>query len=169
MDLVLDTLGTGRHYRVLIIVDYCDCWCPHLEPGTTLTGRHVAEVLEHLCDTVGLPRTIVVDNGAEFISRVMLGSALDQDVRLHFIQSGKPTQNAFVESFNGRLRAERLNLNWFEDLADARAKLEAWRVDFNSQWPHIWLGNITPGVYRREALAAGNLSEYLFGAPQHVT
>lgn len=158
MDFVSDAFASGRRFRVLTIVDDFDRSCPHLEAGISLTGKHVVEVLEMLRETIGLPRTIVVDNGTEFTSRAMLNWALDNNVNLHFIAPGKPTQNAFIESFNGRLRAECLNLNWFEDLTEARAKLETWRVDYNTVRQHGELGKLTPEAYRRRALEAATLT-----------
>jgi len=159
MDFVSDAFASGRRFRVLTIVDDFDRSCPWLEAGVSLTGAHVVEVLERLRETIGLPRTIVVDNGTEFTSRAMLNWALDHGVNLHFIAPGKPTQNAFVESFNGRLRAECLNLNWFEDLAEARAKLETWRVDYNTVREHGELGKLTPEAYRRQVLEAATLAK----------
>ena len=158
MDFVSDAFASGRRFRILTIVDDFDRSSPRLEPGVSLTGRHVADVLEQLREATGLPRTIVVDNGTEFTSRAMLDWAYQRGVHLHFIAPGKPTQNAFVESFNGRLRAECLNLHWFADLDDARAKLEAWRIDYNTVRPHGPLGKLTPEAYRRQALQAATLS-----------
>ena len=158
MDFVSDAFASGRRFRILTIVDDFDRSSPRLEPGTSLTGRHVADVLDQLHETTGLPRTIVVDNGTEFTSRAMLDWAHKRGVHLHFIAPGKPTQNAFVESFNGRLRAECLNLHWFADLDDARAKLEAWRIDYNTVRPHGPLGKMTPEAFRRQALQAATLS-----------
>jgi putative transposase len=159
MDFVSDAFASGRRYRVLTILDEFDRASPRLEPGTTLTGKHVVDVLEELRDTVGLPRAIVVDNGTEFTSRAMLAWALARGVHLHFIAPGKPTQNAFIESFNGRLRAECLNVNWFEDIDEAREKLEVWRVDYNTVRPHGPLGKVTPEAYRRQALEAATLTQ----------
>lgn len=158
MDFVSDAFASGRRFRILTIVDDFDRSSPRLEPGTSLTGRHVADVLDQLHETTGLPRTIVVDNGTEFTSRAMLDWAHKRGVHLHFIAPGKPTQNAFVESFNGRLRAECLNLHWFADLDDARAKLEAWRIDYNTVRPHGPLGKMTPEAFRHQALQAATLS-----------
>jgi putative transposase len=159
MDFVSDAFASGRRFRVLTILDEFDRTSPRLEPGTTLTGKHVADVLEELRETVGLPRSIVVDNGTEFTSRAMLSWALERGVHLHFIAPGKPTQNAFIESFNGRLRAECLNVNWFDDLDEAREKLEVWRIDYNTVRPHGPLGKVTPEAYRRQALEAAKLPE----------
>ena len=158
MDFVSDAFASGRRFRILTIVDDFDRSSAWLEPGVSLTGRHVTEVLEQLRERTGLPRTIVVDNGTEFTSRAMLDWAYQRGVHLHFIAPGKPTQNAFVESFNGRLRAECLNLHWFADLDDARAKLEAWRIDYNTVRPHGPLGKMTPEAFRRQALQAATLS-----------
>ena len=158
MDFVSDAFASGRRFRILTIVDDFDRSSAWLEPGVSLTGRHVTEVLEQLRERTGLPRTIVVDNGTEFTSRAMLDWAYQRGVHLHFIAPGKPTQNAFVESFNGRLRAECLNLHWFADLDDARAKLEAGRIDYNTVRPHGPLGKMTPEAFRHQALQAATLS-----------
>jgi putative transposase len=159
MDFMCDAFACGRRFRVLTIVDDFDRSCPRLEAGASLTGAHVVEVMRRLQATTGIPRTIVVDNGTEFTSRAMLNWAYENNVHLHFIAPGKPTQNAFIESFNGRLRAECLNVHWFADLDDARHKLEAWRVDYNTVRPHGPLGKLTPEAFRRRALDQAKLSQ----------
>jgi putative transposase len=144
MDFQHDLLATGQRFRSLNIVDDFSRECPAIEVDTSLPGVRVVRVLDRLAEARGLPREIVVDNGPE-----MIGKALDQwawrnRVRLHFIDLGKPTQNAFIESFNGRFRDECLNENWFLNLADARRIIEAWRLDYNSSRPHSALGYATP-------------------------
>jgi putative transposase len=101
-------------------------------------------VLDRLAETRGLPKEIILDNGPEMIGRVLDQWAWRNGVRLHFIDLGKPTQNAFIESFNGRFRDECLNENWFLDLTDARQIIETWRIDYNSSRPHSALGYATP-------------------------
>jgi putative transposase len=144
MDFQHDLLATGQRLRTLNIVDDFSRECPAIEIDTSLPGARVVRVLERLAETRGLPKEIIVDNGPE-----MIGKALDQwawrnGVRLHFIDPGKPTQNAFIESFNGRFRDECLNQHWFLDLTDARRIVEAWRIDYNSSRPHSALSYATP-------------------------
>jgi putative transposase len=144
MDFQHDLLATGQRFRSLNIVDDFSRECPAIEVDTSLPGARVVRVLDRLAETRGLPKEIIVDNGPE-----MIGKALDQwawryGVRLHFIDLGKPTQNAFIESFNGRFRDECLNENWFLDLTDARRIIEAWRIDYNSSRLHSALGYATP-------------------------
>jgi len=144
MDFQHDLLATGQRFRSLNIVDDFSRECPAIEVDTSLPGARVVRVLERLAETRGLPHEIILDNGPE-----MIGKALDQwawryGVRLHFIDLGKPTQNAFIESFNGRFRDECLNENWFLDIHDARRIIEAWRIDYNSSRPHSALGYATP-------------------------
>jgi putative transposase len=144
MDFQHDLLATGQRFRSLNIVDDFSRECPAIEVDTSLPGARVVRVLERLAETRGLPKEIIVDNGPE-----MIGKALDQwawryGVRLHFIDLGKPTQNAFIESFNGRFRDECLNENWFLDIHDARRIIEAWRIDYNSSRPHSAVGYATP-------------------------
>ena len=117
---------------------------PALEVDTSLSGVRVARVLDRAAERYGLPETIVSDNGPEFISKALDRWAYERGVTLHFIQPGKPTQNAFAESFNGRFREECLNEHWFTTLADAREKIEAWRRDYNTARPHGSLGHLTP-------------------------
>jgi putative transposase len=144
MDFQHDLLATGQRFRSLNIVDDFSRECPAIEVDTSLPGARVVRVLDRLAETRGLPKEIIVDNGPE-----MIGKALDQwawryGVRLHFIDLGKPSQNAFIESFNGRFRDECLNENWFLDIHDARRIIEAWRIDYNSSRPHSALGYATP-------------------------
>jgi len=115
-----------------------------IEVDTSLPGLRVVRVLERLRERRGTPAAIQVDNGTEFTSRVVDQWAYQHQVALHFIERGKPTQNAFIESFNGKFRDECLNQNWFVDLRDAREVIEAWRVDYNTVRPHSSLGYRTP-------------------------
>jgi len=150
MDFVSDALGGGRKFRALTIVDDFTRESPAIEGDTSLPGDRVVRVLEQFAVTRGLPKTIVCDNGPEF-----RGEALDQwadrrGVALQFIQPGKPIQNAYAESFNGRLRDECLNESWFVSLADARTTIEAWRVDYNVARPHSGLADRTPEEFAKE-------------------
>jgi len=152
MDFVSDALGDGRRFRALTIVDDFTRESPAIEVDTSLPGERVVRVLEQLAATRGLPQAIVCDNGPEF-----RGEALDQwadrrGIALQFIQPGKPIQNAFAESFNGRLRDECLNESWFMSLADAQQTIEAWRIDYNVARPHSGLADRTPEEFAKELL-----------------
>jgi putative transposase len=149
MDFVTDRLESGRQFRVLTVVDHFSRECPLLEAGVSMTGRTVARALERLSFTRPLPGVITVDNGSEFYSRVMDSWAYRRGVQLEFIRPGKPVENAFIESFNGRLRDECLNANLFFSIDDARRKLEAWRLDYNTHRPHSSLGDRTPTEFAR--------------------
>ena len=149
LDFVHDTLETGRRIRTLNIVDDFTRECLAIEVDTSLSGRRVARVLEAIGVRRGFPQTIVMDNGTELTSLVMACWARDRKVRLHFIQPGKPTQNAFIESFNGRFRDECLNEHEFATLAYARSIIESWRLDYNANRPHKALGNRTPEAFAR--------------------
>lgn len=144
MDFVRDTLGTGRAFRALTILDNCTRECPVIEVDFSLPGARVAAVLDRLAVTRGLPRTISVDNGPEFAGHDLDAWAYAHGVMLDFIEPGKPVQNAFIESFNGTFREECLNQNWFVSLADAQQTIEAWRIDYETERPHSKLRDLTP-------------------------
>jgi putative transposase len=147
MDFMSDALADGRRFRVLNVVDDFSRECLASEAGRSLTGRHVVQVLERLAQQRGLPKAIVSDNGPEFCSRVVDAWAHSQNVQLRFIRPGKPVENAYVESFNGRCRDECLNEQLFVTIDEARSHLEAWRLDYNRARPHSSLGNLTPEEY----------------------
>lgn len=147
MDFVHDGCANGRRLKVLAVVDDCTRECLALETDTSLSGERVARVLDRLRVTRGLPRHIVVDNGPEFISRTLDEYAYQHQVTLSFIQPGKPQQNAYVESFNGKFRDECLNQHWFTHLNDAQAKIETWRQDYNRYRPHTSLNHLSPEEY----------------------
>jgi putative transposase len=149
MDFVSDALTGSRRFRCLTIVDDATREAPELLVDTSISGVRVARVLDHLRETRGLPEVIVVDNGPEFTSAAMHRWARLNGVRLHFIDPGKPTQNAYVESFNGKFRDTCLNAHWFVDLEDARRTIETWRVDYNEVRPHSSIGRRPPAVYAR--------------------
>lgn len=150
MDFVSDALESGRRFRTLTITDLFTHETPALEVDVSLTGYRVAEVLDRLKQTHGLPRAIVCDNGTEFTSKIMDQWSHKNKVELKFIQPGKPNQNAYCESFNARLRDECLNANWFANLAEAREIIEAWRKEFNEERPHSSLKNKTPKMFALE-------------------
>jgi len=149
MDFVHDALHDGRRIRLLNVVDDCTRESLAIEVDTSLPGTRVIEVLERLADLRGLPRTIVADNGPEFAGRALDLWAHERGVAIDFIRPGKPVDNAFVESFNGRLRDECLNENWFQSLGEARDVIESWREDYNDVRPHRSLGGRTPSEYAR--------------------
>jgi len=131
MDFQHDVLATGQRFRTLNIVDDFSRECPAIEVDTSLPGARVVRVLERLGESCSLPQEIVLDNGPEMIGRALDEWAYRNGVRLNFIEPGKPVQNAFIESFDGKFRDECLNEHWFLDLADAREIIEAWRIDYN--------------------------------------
>lgn len=144
MDFVHDQLATGRKLRVLTVVDTFSRYVPVLDARFTYRGEDVVATLEQVCKRTGYPATIRVDQGSEFISKDMDLWAYANDVTLDFSRPGKPTDNAFIEAFNGRFRAECLNAHWFMSLEDAAEKLEAWRRDYNEERPHGAIGNKVP-------------------------
>jgi len=154
MDCTADVLETGRRFRILTIVDQFSRECPLLEADYSLTAPKVIAGLERRKAERGLPTAITVDNGPEFAGRAMDAWAYRNNVKLDFIRPGKPVENAFIESFNGRLRDECLNTQAFGSLEDARQKLEAWRVDYNLCRPHSALGHLPPSEFARTRLAA---------------
>ena len=147
MDFVTDSIVTGRRFRALVIVDDYSRECPAIEVDTSLGGRRVVEVLERLGETRGLPEVITVDNGPEFTGQALDEWAYRNGVKLNFIRPGKPIENAYAESFIGRLRDECLNDNWFISLKDARDIIESWRIDYNDGRPHSSLGGLAPTEY----------------------
>ena len=149
LDFVHDTLRSGRRIRALTIVDDCSRESLAIEVDTSLSGSRVTRVLDAIGSVRGYPKTIVMDNGTELTSLAMLRWAADRRVRLHHIAPGKPTQNAYIESFNGRFRDECLNENEFLTLEEAREIIEDWRLDYNARRPHAALGGLTPDEFCR--------------------
>ncbi len=147
MDFVADRLADGRQIRMLTLVDNFSRVSPAIEVDFSLTGKRVVEVLERLKTRCGLPKVIKVDNGSEFISKAMDEWAYRNGVKLEFSRPGKPTDNAFIESFNGRLRQECLQQNWFTSLGDAKEIIEDWREDYNQHRPHSSLKQQTPSEF----------------------
>jgi len=160
MDFVTDSLVIGRRFRALTIVDDYTRECPAIEVDTSLGGSRVVAVLERLAESRGLPEVITIDNGPEFAGKALDEWAYRNGVKLNFISPGKPIENAFVESFNGRFRDECLNTNWFISLKHARAVIEEWRKDYNEVRPHSSLKGLTPKEYAvmtAETLMQGEL------------
>ena len=148
MDFVSDRLASGRRIRILAILDLWDRSNPALEVDISLSGQRVVQVLERLRLQGRLPRSLRTDNGPEFTCRALEAWARKHGVGMEHSRPGKPTDNGFVESFNGKLRDECLNENVFEYLAEARHILEEWRQDYNSKRPHSALGWWSPEAYR---------------------
>ena len=144
MDFVHDALADGRPFRILTVVDQWSRSSPLLEVGSRMSGHTVGEALDRVLVDGVKPRSITVDHGTEFQSRALEDWAYRRGVQLDFIRPGKPVENAFIESFNGRLRDECLNVEQFASITDAQAKIEAWRVDYNQRRPHGPLGHLTP-------------------------
>jgi putative transposase len=147
MDFMVDRLDNGRRFRILAIIDLFSRECVSIDADYSLRAENVVQCLEVLKQKRCCPDVITVDNGSEFVSRTLDAWAYTNDVTLDFIRPGKPIDNAFIESFNGRLRDECLNAQVFISLQDARSKLEAWRIDYNTMRPHGSLGNLTPSEY----------------------
>ena len=147
MDFVTDSMVTGRRFRALVIVDDYSRECPAIEVDTSLGGFRVVSVLERLRETRGLPEVITIDNGPEFAGKALDEWAYIRGVKLNFIRPGKPIENAFAESFIGRLRDECLNENWFMSLKHARDIIENWRIDYNEDRPHGSLGGLSPNEF----------------------
>ncbi len=144
MDFMSDQLFDGRRIRVLTVIDAFTRLCPAIEVGQRYRGADVVDTLERVTRVYGLPKTIRVDNGPEFISKDLDLWAYMNGVTLDFSRPGKPTDNAFIESFNGSFRAECLNASWFLSLDDARSKCEAWRIEYNEVRPHSSIGHKAP-------------------------
>jgi putative transposase len=149
LDFVSDALSWGRKIRLLTLVDAFTRESLAIEVDTSLSGARVARVLDQVIERRGAaPGEITLDNGPELTSKALDQWAYERGVRLRFIEPGKPVQNCFIESFNGRLRDECLNEHWFQSLPHARRVVEAWRTDYNRQRPHSSLGNRTPEEFR---------------------
>lgn len=151
MDFMSDELFDGRRVRLLTLVDNHTRESLAIHVAQRIRGSDVVQVLERIVKAQGRPRTIQVDNGPEFISKDVDLWAYWNHVKLDFSRPGKPTDNAYIESFNGRLRQECLNEHWFLSLDDAREKVESWRRDYNEERPHSSLGNATPLEFAAQA------------------
>jgi putative transposase len=154
-DFVSDKLADGRSYRILTVVDQFTRECIALEADRSLHGTHVVAALKCAIEERGTaPRSITVDNGSEFTGRALEVWAIQHGVQLCFIRPGRPVENGFIESFNGRLRDECLNVEWFSSLRDARDNLARWRNHYNQQRPHSALADRTPASFASNYAAA---------------
>ncbi len=151
MDFVSDSLFDGRQIRILTVVDCYTRESLSVEPRASFGASQVVEVLDRLVRQRGVPQTIRCDNGPEFAGRLLDQWAFFNRVELDFSRPATPTDNAYIESFNARLRQELLNASWFLSLADARSRMEAWRKEYNQERPHTALKNLTPNEYARRA------------------
>ncbi len=143
-----DKLADGRSFRILTVVDQFTRECVELEADRSMTGMKVAQALNRAkLERGSLPESITVDNGSEFCSRALEAWAMVNEVQLCFIRPGRPVENGFIESFNGRLRDECLNLEWFSSLEDARQKLAKFREHYNRERPHSALADRTPAAF----------------------
>ena len=149
MDFVFDRTAEGRVLKCLTIVDDATHEAVAIEVERAISGLGVARVMNRLAASRGLPRIIRTDNGKEFCGKAMLEWAHRSRVTLRLIEPGKPNQNAYIESFNGRLRDECLNEHWFPNLLHARALIETWRREYNEERPKKSLGGLTPAAYAR--------------------
>lgn len=159
MDFVTDQLADGRSFRAFAVVDQFSRECIALHAGFSIRSKHVGAVLDHAIRERQAPVAITCDNGSEFTSRHFDSWAYFRKIDLDFIRPGKPVENAFIESFNGRLREECLSQNWFVDLDDAQAALTAWREDYNESRPHTSLGGLAPVEYVARLLAGAEPEE----------
>jgi putative transposase len=150
MDFMSDALFDGRPFRLLTVVDCCSREGLATVPRATFRALNVVEVLDRLVGERGKPKTIRVDNGPEFAGRLLDQWAYLNGVELDFSRPGTPTDNAFIEAFNARVRAECLNASWFLSLADARQRIEAWRIDYNraSQHPSVYAVEVNRSCWR---------------------
>lgn len=149
-DFVADQLVDGTRLRVLTIVDVFTREALAIEVGHRLRGEDVVRVCNQLVESRGAPVRIFVDNGSEFSGKLFDLWAYHHKVHIDFSRPGKPTDNCFIESFNGSLRDECLNVNWFETIDEARVKIESWRVDYNESRPHQGLNDMAPIEYARK-------------------
>jgi len=144
MDFVHDRLATGRRFKCLTMTDPCSKEVPVIEVDCSIGGERVCRILDRLFAERPLPELLILDNGPEFAGTALDAWAAQHGVQLHFIQPGKPVQNAFIESFNGKFRDECLNEHWFLTLQEAQVVIEAWRREYNEERTHSTIGDVTP-------------------------
>lgn len=150
IDFVCDQLMDGRRFRMLTVVDDCTRECKGILVDFSIGGKRVTRFLDRLIEREAKPTATVTDNGTEFTSRAMFYWAQERGIRLCFIEPGKPSQNAFIESFNGRLRDECLNESVFSSIQHAQSVIETWRLHYNHERPHSSIGYLTPIEYRQQ-------------------
>jgi len=155
LDFVHDRTAGGRAFRCLSVLDIATRECPVIHVDTSIPAKVVTGVLDRLIETRGKPQNIITDNGPEFTANAFLSWAEKHQIHVIHINPGKPMENAFIESFQGKLRDECLNLHWFTALADARGKIETWRQEYNTERPHRSLGNCTPCEFIERMVLTG--------------
>lgn len=153
MDFVSDSITGGRKLKILTVLDCCSRECIGMIVDISIGGIRVARFLEELGRSRGYPKQVMSDNGPEFTGSALDAWAYSRDVKLHFIDPGKPSQNGYIESFNGKFRDECLNDHWFVSLSDARQRIEEWRRDYNEERPHSALGYLTPAEFAARKVA----------------
>ena len=154
LDFIHDQLSDGQKFRALTIVDVFTREALAIEVGPRLRGEHVVEVLNRIVRRRGTPKHLFADNGSEFTGHLVDLWAYHHGVRIDFSRPGKPTDNAFIETFNGSFRDECLNVHWFDTIAQARREIEAWRNEYNVSRPHAALGYLSPSEYAAGATAS---------------
>ncbi len=155
MDFVHDSMVSGRKFKCLSILDLFSRESLVIYAGTSIPSRVVVDILDRLREMRGVPKSIITDNGPEFTSKAIHAWADQKHVEIIHITPGRPMENAFIESFQGRLRDECLNVQWFQTLGDARDKIERWRVEYNTERPHSALGGLAPYQFVSQAAVAG--------------
>jgi putative transposase len=155
MDFVHDSLVNGRKFKCLSILDLFSRESLFIYVGTSIPSRVVVDILDRLLETMGVPKSIIADNGPEFTSKAIHAWSDHRHVEIIHINPGRPMENAFIESFQGKLRDECLNLQWFQTLADARDKIERWRIEYNTERPHSSLHYMTPYEFAAKAAVTG--------------
>jgi putative transposase len=144
MDFVSDAITSSRRIKTFPVVDEYTRKCHRIEVDSSINGVRVCRVLDEIGETEGFPEVIIMDNGPEFAGKALDEWAYRKGIKLHFINPGKPVENAYIESFNGRFRDECLNEHWFTNMDHARNAIEEWRIDYNNNRPHSSLGYLTP-------------------------
>ncbi len=162
LDFVHDSTAGGQKLRLLTIVDAYTRECLWIEVDSSLSGQRVTRVLDQCIDLYGKPQSLITDNGPEFAGLHMDRWTYERKITHNFIQPGKPSQNGYIESFNGKLRDECLNENWFTHVWDAMDKVEAWRIDYNEERPHSSLENQTPSEFARKSRAPLGGQDYKY-------
>ncbi len=165
MDFVSDNLFNGRRFRSFTLVDNFSRECLGITPGQSIKGEDVVKFVSRISFGRGVPERIFLDNGPEFIGKSLDKWAYENKVILDFSRPGKPTDNAYIESFNGSFRDECLNVNWFLSLDDAKEKIEAWRKEYNEFRPHSSLGDLTPKEFARKTGNADRENSRIFVSP----
>lgn len=158
MDFVSDAASGSRKLKMLTVVDTFTRKCLDIVVDTSINGHRVCRILDEITEKEGKPEMIIVDNGPEFSGRALDEWAYRKGVKLYFIRPGKPVENAYIESFNGRLREECLNSHWFTNLDHARSIVSNWRMEYNENRPHSSLGYLSPNEFIRKEAAVQPVS-----------